>query len=260
MTDIDTDLITKNAKAIIYENHGKLSDYLGFKKDLDAWIHSGRQPVKGLPGEGYIVSGVTDGLNQVFALYHRIGVFDGEYGYSQQVIGDRVTTDLTDCDAIVLSHPFSADGMSSHARLALADQHDKPIFVDCAFFGVCGDVSFDFSPYKNVRAVCFSLSKSFGTGHRRTGMLYTNDAYPAKIYETWNYHFTAGAEFHYGVLDRYSPDHMFDTYREKQLRICEKLNVEPSDTVIFGLDHTERFKHFKRGYVNRLCISDLLVI
>ena len=42
---------------------------------------------------------------------------------------------------------------------------------------------------------------------------------------------------------------------QSQIRICEELELEPSPTIIFGLDYTDRYNDFKRGHVNRVCIT-----
>lgn len=232
-----------------------LAAYDRFKSAFHKWIISSKLGVKGLPGQRVLVSGMTDAFNQTYALYDNIGVFDGEYGYHQLAIGDRVTTDLSAADAIILSHPFSADGMSSHDKLKIADSFNKPIFVDCAFLGICDNVSFDLTPYKNIRTVGFSLSKTFGSGRRRIGMLYTSDHYPALVYEKWSYPFVAGAEHHYDLISKIGPDHMFEKYRPHQLAICADLGLEPSDTVIFGIDRHGNYPDYQRGQVNRVCIS-----
>tara|TARA_R110000868_G_scaffold378898_1_gene644543 strand:+ start:235 stop:1020 length:786 start_codon:yes stop_codon:yes gene_type:complete len=230
-----------------------------FSNKFHRWVHSSEQKVMGLPsGNPVIVSGITDAFNQLYGLYNKIGLFDGEYGYHELALGDRVTTNLQEADCIVVSHPFSADGMSSEALLHLADSYNKPIFIDCAFFGICNNISFNFSNLKNVHSVCFSLSKTFGTGLNRVGLLYTQDNFPAKIYREWNYPLISQAISHYNLIDTLSPDDMFRKYRSKQLEICAELDVAPSDTVIFGYDCSDKYKEYRRGQVNRLCISALL--
>lgn len=231
-----------------------------FKIDLDGWIHSSVQPVAGLPqGQRLIVTGMSDAFNQTYILYDKIGVFHGEYGYHKLYLGDRVTTDLDEADAIIISHPFSADGMSSHDKIAQADKLGKPIFVDCAFFGICANISFDFTAYKNIHTVGFSLSKTFGTGPNRVGMIYTIDRYAPAVYAEWNYPLIAGAMQHYDLLATKTPDETFATYRNRQVQICDELGVVPSDTVIFGIDMEGRYPEFKRGYTGRLCISDVII-
>ena len=235
-----------------------IPQFIKFKEKFNKWIHSSMQLVTGLPKSYYIVSGVTDAFNQMYGIYNKIGVFDGEYGYHSLVIQNRVTLNLDEADAIVISHPFSADGMSSHEKIKIADSYNKPIFVDCAFFGVCHDIDFDFSSYKNIHSVCFSLSKSFGTGLHRVGLLYTVDPYPVTVYSQWQYPLVACAEHHYTLIDTISPDCLVHKYKNSQLAVCQEFNFIPSNTILFGLDYSEKYVSFKRGPVNRLCISKLL--
>lgn len=251
-------MISRQALPIEFNMSMDISKYFNFIKQYDKWIHSSRQPVKGLPGKPYIVSGITDAFNQLYGLYNKIGVFNGEYGYHQLVLGDRVTTDLKDADCIVISHPFSADGCSSRLMLEVADSFNKPIFVDCAFFGVCSDISFDFSHYKNIHSVCFSLSKTFGTGLNRVGLLYTKDKFPVTIYEQWRYPLITQANMHTLLIQLKTPDTVADKYRDKQKHICSDLGIEPSSTVLFGYSYDSKYDQYKRGPVNRICISALL--
>jgi hypothetical protein len=227
-----------------------------FKETFHNWIHSSNQPVLGLPSNKYLVSGLTDAFNQTYSLYNKIGVFDGEYGYHHLVWGDsRVTTNLDEADVIIVSHPFSADGMCSHERLRIADTYNKPIFVDCAFFGSCIDINFDFTSYKNIHSVGFSLSKTLGTGWRRVGLLYTIDKYPVSVYEQWDYPLLTEAEYHYNLINTITPDTLAEQYRNKQLEICKELDLVPSNTIIFGLDYNNRYPQFLRGNVSRVCIT-----
>lgn len=253
---LDKSKLRKDAKAIGIKSvdYGKLNL---FKEKFNTWVHSSVQQVKGLPDKYYVVSGITDALNQTYGLYDRIGVFEGEYGYHSLVLGNRVTTDLDNCDVIIVSHPFSADGMCSHFKLAIADTYNKPIFVDCAFFGICHDIDFDFTQYKNIHSVCFSLSKSYGTGHYRVGLLYTKDRYPVTVQSDWHYEFIASAEYHYDLLDTKTPDTMVERHKRMQLFICEQLKLKPSNTILFGLDYSDEYLKYKRGSVNRVCITDL---
>lgn len=251
-------LITRSATAFRWKSYAT-DEYTKFNQRYHDWIHSSKQTVKGLPEKRFIVSGVTDAFNQTYSLYKRIGIFHGEYEYHQTMFGGkRVTTDLNQADVIIVSHPFAADGMSSLQRLAIADSYNKPIFVDCAFFGICRDISFDFTQFKNIHSVCFSLSKTFGTGHHRVGLLYTIDNYPVCFYDDLLYPLTACAEFHYEILDTLGPDDRAEYYRQHQETVCRDIGLVPSNTVMFGLDYNNRFNHLRRGDVNRMCLTKLL--
>ena len=251
-------LLSKSARTIQPLQDINLDAYDRFNLSLHEWIMRSKNTVCGLPESGILVSGITDAFNQTYAIYNKIGIFKGEYGYHNLAMADRVTYKVSEADIIVISHPFSGDGMSSHDKIAEADKLNIPIFVDCAFFGICDNVSFDFSKYKNIRSVCFSLSKTFSTGLRRVGMLYTFDRYPAHLYNEWAYPFIAGAEYHYDLLNRIDPDYMYNKYRIHQLDICRDLGLEPSDTVIFGMDKNGRYPEYQRNGIGRVCISAAL--
>ena len=252
--------ITGAARPIEFHGDYDAASYEKFNYKLDHWVRSSKQNVNGLPKYSYIVSGITDAFNQTYSLYNKIGVFDGEYGYHEKVFPDRVTHNLSEADVIIISHPFSGDGNGSHHRIAEADKLGIPIFIDCAFFGICGNIDFNFSQYKNIHSVCFSLSKTFGTGWQRVGLLYTIDDYPVAVYADWQYPLTATAMFHYDLIDKYGPDDMYEKYRFTQEQICVKMGLVSSNTVIFGLDYLNKYDEFKRGDVNRLCISKMMDI
>ena len=243
------------ARPIEFHGSWDIEPFNQFQSAFDTWIHSSVQPVIGLPDKSYIVSGLTDAFHQAYSVYNKIGIYHGEYGYHEKVFPDRVTHDLKEADVIIISHPFSADGLCSHEKIHEADKLGIPIFVDCAFFGICAGISFDFSSYKNVCSVGFSLSKTFGTGWQRVGLLYTKDKYPVSVYGEWQYPLTASAMCHYDLIKKIGPDDMYKKYRLQQEEICGIIGVVPSDTVIFGLDYSDQYNHLRRGDVNRLCIS-----
>jgi hypothetical protein len=247
--------ISGAALPIEFQGDFDLEKYKKFRSDFNQWIMSSKQSVKGLPRDNYIVSGITDAFHQTYSLYNKIGIYYGEYGYHEKTFPDRITYNLKESDVIIISHPFSADGECSHHRIKEADKLGIPIFIDCAFFGICSGINFDFSQYENIHSICFSLSKTFGTGWQRVGLLYTIDDYPVKVYADWQYPFTASSIYHYDLINNISPDYMYEKYHLQQKRICDTMNIFPSSTVIFGLDYSNQYKEFKRGYVNRLCIS-----
>ncbi len=61
------------------------------------------------------------------------------------------------------------------------------------------------------------------------------------------------------LISNFSSDYCQNKYRQKQLKICKKLDLIPSDCVIFGLGDNKKFKTFNRGSKwRRVCISTLL--
>lgn len=232
-----------------------LDVYQQFSNDFDLWIRLYSGPIGGIPKQSMITNGITDALHQLYIKYQTIGIFSGEYGYHNLV--HNTTYNLEDADAIIISHPFSADGMSSHDKIALADKLNKPLIIDCAFFGACSGISFDFSQYNNVVAVMFSLSKSMGTGANRVGKIYTELNLPSKVLNI-NYPFLGNVLYHQQLLAKTTPNCVANKYREVQLEICREYDLVPSDTVMFGLDYTNTYDEYKRGDINRVCISHMI--
>ena len=54
-----------------------------------------------------------------------------------------------------------------------------------------------------------------------------------------------------------SPDTTVTKWRTTQLEFCKQLGLNPSDTVLFGIDTAHKYDHYNRGSVqtNRLCFS-----
>ena len=229
-------MISTQATAFGFGNPSeKVAEFERFLQAFQVWIQSSEQAVLGLPKKRtpHVVSGITDAFNQLYGMYNKIGVHDGEYMYHQNVLKEeRITTNLEEADKLGI-----------------------PIFIDCAFFGICHGIDFNFKPYNNIHSVCFSLSKTFGTGLNRVGLLYTKDNFPCKVYKEWGYPLIASAEHHYRKIKEIGPDDLPKKYLQRQIRVCRKLGLIPSPTVIFGLSYDPRYTRFKRGSTNRVCIT-----
>ena len=239
-----------------------LGRYASFLNKFDKWVHSSNKNVKGLPTNKYLTAGITDIFDKTYIKYNKIGIFPGEYSYHCMILEEylaesRITYNLAEADIIIVSHPFSADGLSSNEKLQLADSYNKPILVDCAYFGVCSDISFDFTPYKNIVSVAFSLSKTFGTGNLRIGLLYTNDFYPYAVWDEWFYQSYSNIDYHYNLIDKIGPDDLAKQFKKQQIKLCNKYKLQPSNTILFGLDKIGRYDNYRRHDVNRICLSKL---
>ena len=58
------------------------------------------------------------------------------------------------------------------------------------------------------------------------------------------------------LIEKFDNDWIFNKYRQKQVETCERLGVDVSDCVIFGLDSKNKFNEYNRGgEINRLCFS-----
>ena len=62
-------------------------------------------------------------------------------------------------------------------------------------------------------------------------------------------------------MSNFSPDYLFEKYREKQLALCSELGVTPSNVVSLATSPDENWKYLLRGDPHnfRLCLSDELI-
>lgn len=214
--------------------------------------------------ENFKYASYSNGTSESFNLFYiknrnrRFRCFKGEYIYHQlawrnnwpnwKFIEDE---ELSKQDAVIISLPFSNTGNKhqSHDKiLEICEELNIPVLVDCAYFGICNNIEFDFS-YSCITDITFSLSKTFPVANARIGMRFTrsDDDDLIFVYNKMNYNNRLGAALGIELLKNFSPEYIYTKYANKQKVCCNILNVEPSNTVIFGLDKASRFNEYSRG-------------
>jgi hypothetical protein len=246
------------------------ADTQAFKAQYDAWIHASQHT--SILGLERFATALTDGVTSAFADFthaypnKELVVFKGEYPYHRDT-GATVINNVNNLQPgtkLILSVPFAATGnVPDHYEEILdrCTQLNIPVFIDMAYFGACklGEVNID---YKCVKIVAFSLSKTFGTGKCKIGMCYYRDipTTPMQLLNEYNYVNHIAINLHTPIIENFTPDYMYDVYRDKQVSIARLLEIDPSDTVFLCTTHDPKFKGFSRaGYINRIGIADLLV-
>jgi len=226
--------------------------------------------------ENFPVTTYSNGTTESFDKFYlknktkRLRVFKGEYMYHQasgrnyfpnwKFIDDE---ELKENDVVIISHPFSDTGCEHPLYKQTLDTCANlgiPVLVDCAFFGLCSDIVFDFT-HPAITDITFSLSKFLPVAHLRIGMRLTkiDDDDTLLIAHKMSYVNRIGAAVGENLIKLYSPDFNYNTYRSTQETFCKKLQVLPSNTVIFGIDTENRYQEYNRGYVsNRLCFPKYL--
>ena len=245
--------------------------FLDFYRD---WILSTtNNTVKGLELFPYAVQthATTEGFDKFYMAHNqrRFRCFRGEYMYHQvtwrnswpnwKFIEDET---LDSNDAVVISFPFSDTGGKHKCLdkvLERCSELNIPVLVDCAYFGICGDLDFDFT-HPCIHTITFALSKTFPLSHARVGLRFTrqDDDDPAFVTQKTNYtnRVASGLGLHF--MKKYSPDYIYNAYRSTQLDFCNQLNVLPSDCVMFGIGDL-RWHEYNRGTkTNRLSFHKYL--
>ena len=217
-------------------------------------------------------NGTSESFDKFYMKNHnrRFRCFRGEYMYHaatwKLIAPDWCYLDqgkLAANDAVVVSMPF-ADTGNVHPDmdhlLASCQRLGVPVLIDCAFFGTCHDIEFDFS-CAAITDVVFSLSKSFPVSHARIGMRLTriDDDDSLLIHHKTAYVNRLGAAIGISMMNLFSADYNYLTWKPSQKIICDRLGIETSNTVLFGVDAESRYRQYNRGNsTNRLCISKYL--
>lgn len=237
------------------------------------WIRSGSaNTTKGLSTFKYVYPslGVTEALDHfILANTHRrIRFFKGEYPYNRDVLSlagrqwSWLDNDnITENDAIIISHPFSATG-DTHSllneTLKQAQSLDVPVFMDAAFFGVCSGFDFDWS-HPAIESVSFSLSKIFALGPLRTGITFSRKMKPnGEVLKAWSYGNGVGMRVGMKLFESFGPDFIVNKYKDSQIQICEQLELCPSNTLLFGIGGSEYQEYSRDDTYNRVCLSKAL--
>jgi hypothetical protein len=199
----------------------------------------------------------------------RFRCFRGEYVYHRLVwrnswpewawLDDEC---LDPNDAVVISLPFSDTGGKHHLHEALLKQCTEkgiPVLVDCAYFGICANIDFNFN-HPCITDITFSLSKVFPVAHARIGMRLTRTDDDDGMFVTnkIGYINRFGPQLGLELISKFDADYVFNKYRQKQLDLCLQYKVTPSNTVLFAIGDSTWSEYNRGTDTNRLSFNKLL--
>jgi hypothetical protein len=138
-----------------------------------------------------------------------------------------------------------------------------PVCLDLAYWGIAKNVNLDLALYPCIEQVTASLSKPFFAleNHRvgiRFSKCYLNDGVNMQNEVNMQNFFSMSLGSHF--MQKFSSDWNWTKYSPIYLEICQTLNLESTNTVIFGIDRQRRWPEYNRGTpgMSRVCISELL--
>ena len=245
-----------------------------FLNNYKSWITSSKLNIfKGLENFKYacFANGTTEAFEK---FYHknstrRFRCFKGEYLYHK--LAWRNTHNwkwleedsIKEQDAVIISLPFSNTGnkhIDHDSVIRQCEDLNVPVLIDCAYLGICSNIDFDLS-FNCITDVTFSLSKTFPVAHARIGMRLTKHDDDDILFVTNKSDYINRISCFIGnaVINEFSPDYIPNKYRDKQIEICKKLNIQPSNTVLFGNADIDKFIDYNRGgNSNRLGLHKFL--
>lgn len=274
---VDDPIIVNKIQDVI--NRAPIAEWLNdlliherFLESYISWIHTTKQnTIKGL--DQFSVSAFSQGTSESFDKFYlknnsrRFRCFRGEYMYHAASWRNYFPSrwayidvnDIEANDAVVISLPFSDTG-NKHVKMdEVLDACTKlgvPVLVDCAFFGICQNIDFDFS-WPCITDITFSLSKTIPIAHSRIGMRLSriDDDDSLLVHHKTKYVNRLSCGIGLELLKIYSPDYNCRRWSTKQQDFCQQLNITPSSTVIFGIDDNLYPQYNRGGPTNRLCVG-----
>jgi len=246
-----------------------------FLQTYKQWMFSHFPRVNGV--EQYTHMCFTQGTTESFAQFYiryrdnyRLRIAKGEYFYNQMMkslwYSDNFAwlddEPIKEGDVVLLSVPFADTGAvpsSLEKILCDCDRLKVPVMLDLAYLNLAVDMSFDLS-HPCIEYVVSSLSKVFPIENHRVGIRLQKEPFEDQIYviNEYNYNYINLLSAYLGtaMMKKFPADYVFNKYHDKQLALCQKLDLVPSYCVYFGIDYSGRFREYNRGgNGNRLCFS-----
>jgi len=224
----------------------------------------------------YFVNGTTDAIHHWLLTEKRPWQrLEGEYEYAEfigskatvccDVPGQFMTEEgrsgvgriVDDTIPMYISVPSAADG--NYFNVEAKRELNCPVILDCTYVGSTNKQKINVT--KNTEQVFFSFSKGFGLVGQRLGLVYTKtphaSLYLLKEFENWNY---AGVKTIELIMNNFPVDEMWNRYRPKQLKICDALDLKPSDCFYMATTRDSYYAKRRRMRWNdtaRLCLTSL---
>ncbi len=188
--------------------------------------------------------------------YHKIAFKNLNYSWHTITSAEE----LRPGDAFIISMPFSDTGNEHSEMINCLNQcanNDIPVLLDCCYFGSCSGLDFPTS-HPAIHTMTFSLSKCFDMPSFRVGIRYTkeDDDDPLFVYHKNNYINHLSATIATGMLQKFSSDFIWNKYNTQQTKICNQLQLDPSNCVNFATSSNPQYEYLRRGNTwSRLNVS-----
>ena len=150
---------------------------------------------------------------------------------------------LTAGDALLISVPFCDTGDQVADLESILIQCDRlriPVLIDCCYYTISSGVNIDLT-HECIDTVAFGLSKAFPVANLRIGIRYTKPGvYDGQyLMNSIGYNNSLSAFVGLKIIEKFSCDYIYNTYRQRQLSVCDYFQLQPSQSVIFALGDSQ---------------------
>ncbi len=201
----------------------------------------------------HLINGTTQSFDECYLrnANRRLRIFRGEYAYHKRVNPDFCFIEdepLKEGDHLIISLPFCSSGdihPQMNEVIQKAGELNIPVKIDCAYFGTCHSIEYDFSS-PAIKSVCFSLSKGMGMGDIRSGVRYSDydDDFPIAQQNNYRHTVKFAAKMGLHMMKRFNFDYIPTLYREHQESICRDLGITPTRCMHLALGDSDKYPDF----------------
>ena len=216
--------------------------YVDFKKEMSAWLFNSKlNNVTGFDNFGRldIINGCTQFIDTLY-MQGPVQVLKGDYKYHHR-LGNwgRQPGGLSVKTPLVIAMPFPSTG-DVHTKMTeiLDEAQDKGIsvHVDGAWLTCCRGINFDLS-HPSIKSVGISLSKGLGLGWNRIGLRWTRQEGADSVTIMNDFHMNNRALAMIGLhfIRNLTPDHLWNTHRDRYYKVCNDFNLTPTNSIYLAL-------------------------
>lgn len=222
-----------------------LDNVTPYKTNIVQWLH----PIIDLSNfYVYPMNGITQGLDWWLSNEKRkIFLDDGDYQWVPK------TATIHDSYIHYISCPSSIHGNYRNIPT------DVPVALDLAYIGSTKIIEIKNSD--NIEYVFYSLSKSFGIRNIRTGWFFsrTQDNKLENLINSAKYYNYIAHNAAEEIIKTFNINYVYDRLNNLQYKICDKLDLTPSDSVWLATSNNPIYNKFKRtNNINRISLSPLM--
>jgi hypothetical protein len=186
-----------------------------------------------------IVNGCTQFIDNLY-MQGQPQVLVGDYRYHDR-LGNWGTHPgiLREGVPLVVAMPFPSTGsVHTNMKEILDEAQDKGIsvHVDGAWLTCCRGINFDLS-HPSIKSVGISLSKGLGLGWNRIGLRWTRQEGADSVTIMNDFHMNNRALAMIGLhfIRNLTPDHLWNTHRDRYYKVCNDFNLTPTNSIYLAL-------------------------
>lgn len=185
-----------------------------------------------------ICLGCTQYIDNIYIHHSQVQVLENEYKYHSRLGVSKSVTDLIPNTPLIISIPNVNGKDLIYSKLFDECLYKNiPVHIDCAWYTASSHLVIDLT-HDAIASVGFSMSKGYGTGFNRVGLRYSRNKIQDSISLQNDFQMMHSIPIQIGLyfLDNLAPDHLWNVYKDRYVKLCEDFDLVPTRSIHLALD------------------------